>query len=373
VRCGVCGRGLHVKYPGKHRRPVYECFGERGITGSGNCQFFAATKVEARIKELVLEAFEPAQLELSQTTFHHLEAEVNAIRNQWRLQLTEAEKDAQIAGRLFKQAAIQNRHVSAQLQDDWEDSLKRVEQVKQAERDLPPLPPHLSMAAHFEKLSKLTKDLEALWEAPTTEHKDRKQLCRLLIKDVILIRKPDLIHMTVRWLSGGRFECEIPWISFPKSHETDAAVIEIIKRMAPDHTDHVIAERLNSLGYIRRWGQKKFDGHAVTDIRMSHKIPHKCPERYKRGQSGARGDGRYSSREVAEMLGCTVVTISQLCRARRLDSIRSTPSSPWWINIDQVDINKLKHEIRSRRYSKGSGSKSTSVRRKGGHHETAVS
>lgn len=110
---------------------------------------------------------------------------------------------------------------------------------------------------------------------------------------------------------------------------------------------------------------------------MSHKIPHSCPERYGSGQSGPRGDGRYNAREVAEMLGCDVVTVSKLCGGRKLDCIRSTPRSPWWIKLDLVNINKLKQEIQSRRPGKKTPSKSAnggaSARRKRGHHETAVS
>ena len=375
VRCGVCGRLMQVKYPGKKRRPVYECIGTRGATGQGGCQFFAATKVEAATRELVVKAFEPAQLELAEANFKHLETEVAAIRDQWKLQLVEAEKEAETAGRLFRQAAIQNRHVAGQLQNEWEQSLKRVEQIKQAERDLPQPPSPDSLAAIIDRLSNAAQNLDVIWHAPSTCDKDRKQLIRLLIKDVILLRKPDLIHMTVRWLSGGRFECEIPWLNFPRFHSTDAEVIEMIKKMAPDHTDRAIAERLNSLGYVRRWGQKKFDWHAVTDIRLSHKIPHSCPERYRRGQSGPRGDGRYSSQDVAKLLECALATVSRLCKAGELDAIRSTATSPWWIKIDLVDINKLKQKIRQ--YRKGAASKSARedacARRKRGHHETAVS
>src|SRR5260370_11976421 len=166
VRCGVCGRSMSVKYPRKGRSPVYECHGDRMTTGSGHCQSFAGTKVEAKIKELVLEALEPAHLEVSQAAYDRIEAQLNIVRDQWKIRLSEAEKDAQTAGRLFKQAAIQNLHVSERLQNEWEESLKRVEQLKQTERDLPTLPSSQAMAREFEKLSKLARNLRPLWEVP---------------------------------------------------------------------------------------------------------------------------------------------------------------------------------------------------------------
>lgn len=86
VRCGVCGRGMSMKYPGTHRHPIYICKGERGTTGSGECQFIAATKVDVQVTELVLEAFQPAQIELSQNTLDRMAAQVHSIRDQWKLQ-----------------------------------------------------------------------------------------------------------------------------------------------------------------------------------------------------------------------------------------------------------------------------------------------
>src|SRR5258707_1907636 len=205
VRCGVCGRRMHMRYPNTNsRRPVYCCPGERHLTGTDICQYIAASKVDHELTELVLEALAPAQLELSKSAFNHLEAETNAIRDQWRIQVVEAEHDAETAGRLFKQAAAQNRHVAARLQDEWEKSLKRLEELKQSERNLPDPPSRSSMEKALAQLTKLTENLRTVWDAPSTEITDRKELARLLITDVILLRRGDLIHATVRWASGGR-------------------------------------------------------------------------------------------------------------------------------------------------------------------------
>ena len=348
VRCGVCGRGMSVKYPGKHRHPIYICSGERATTGSGGCQFIAATKVDAKVTELVLEAFQPAQLELSQSTFDRMEAQVNSIRDQWKRQLSEAEKEAQIAAQLFRQAALQNRHVSAQLQNDWEEALKHVEQIRQAEPDLPPLPSQLLSAAALEDILAITRDLREAWDAPTTEQKDRKELCRLLVKDVILIRKLNLIHMTVRWQGGGRLECEVPWLSFPDSQRGQPEVIEIIRKMAPVNTDHQIAETLNSLGYRSRW-RNSFSQHSITDLRIYYQIPQGCPEKHTNGRNGPRGDGRYDSKDVAKMLKCSTGKVRVLCNTGKLDAIRSTPAGPLWIKIDPARISEITEQIHQRR------------------------
>lgn len=357
VRCGICGRRMLVKYSNKHPSAVYWCPGERHVNGFGVCQYISAKKLDSEFTELVLEALAPAQLELSKSAFHHMEAEADAIRNQWRIQVVEAENEAETAGRMFKQAAVQNRHVAAQLQNEWEQSLKRLEEIKQSERNLPDPPSRVSMERLFAQLTKLTENLRIVWDAPSTESKDRKDLVRLLITDVILIRKPDFIHATVRWASGARQELEIPWLSFPKSQASDAEIIELVKEMAPNHTDRAIADRLNSLGYRRRYGRQEFTAHSVMDLRKQRNIPHSCPQRYKPGVSGPRGDGRYCVREVAQMIGSCKPVVSDLCKAGKLDAIRATDYSPWWIKIDANQIHELAKEIRARQKTKGSGSK----------------
>src|SRR5207302_7528827 len=259
-------------YPNRNSRsPIYICPGETRSTGYFTCQYVAAGKVDSEVTELVLEALAPAQLKLSKKVFHHVEAESIAVRNQWRSQLNEAENKAEAAGRLFKQAAAQNRHVTAQLQNEWEESLQRVEELKQTERSLPDPPSRASMEKIFAQLTKLTENLRTVWEAPSTETKDRKELIRLLIQDVILIRKRNLIHATVRWANGGRHELEIEWLSFPRSHSSDAEVIQQIKEMAQRYPDRVIAEKLNSLGYRRRYGQKELTACSIKDLRKTRK------------------------------------------------------------------------------------------------------
>ena len=363
VRCGVCGRRMHVKYPNTNsRNPVYCCPGERHLIGTDICQYIAASKVDPELTELVLEALAPTQLELSKSAFNHLEAETNAIRDQWRIQVVEAEHDAETAGRLFKQAAAQNRHVAARLQDEWEQSLKRLEELKQSERDLPDPPSRSSMEKALAQLTKLTKSLRTVWDAPSTEIKDRKELVRLLITDVILIRRGDLIHVTVRWAGGGRHEVEIPWL---RIHKTHAEVIQLVKEMAPTHSDHAIADRLNSMGHRRRYGEREFTALSVRDLRRVHKIPLACPGQYPRGVSGPRGDGRYCIRDLAHMIGCSKALINLRCKEGKLDAIRSASRSPWWIKLDENQIREIAQGIPSRR--KGAVSGLLRVRGEGGH------
>jgi DNA invertase Pin-like site-specific DNA recombinase len=341
VRCGVCGQSMLVKYP-SGKRHIYYCIGARE-KGEGSCQYVTAKKIDAAITELVLKAFEPAELELAEANFKHLEAEGATLRDQWKLQLHEAEKEAEIAGQLFKKTAIQNRNVAGHLQDEWEQALRRVREIKRAERDLPPPPSPEALAATVKRLSTAAQNLEFVWQAISTTDNDRKQLVRLLIKNVILLRKTDFVHMTVRWVSGGRLELEIPWLSFPRSHENDSEVLGIVKEMAAAYPDRVIAETLNGLGYRRRFGQQKFTPGSINTLRRYRKIP-RCPDLRSADSSGPRGDGRYNTRDVAKMLGFCSEYVGDLCKRGKLDAIRSGAFSPWWIKIDSPQFEELRQK-----------------------------
>jgi DNA invertase Pin-like site-specific DNA recombinase len=346
ARCGVCGRSMQLKYPGKPRRPIYDCVGRRATTGEG-CQSIAATKLEVAVTELVLKAFEPAQLELARANLTHLQAEGAAIRDQWNLQLHEAQTQAETAARLFKQAAIQNRHVASHLQDEWEKALHEVENIKQAERNLPPPPSPEAVSATLTRLASAAQNLDLIWRAQSTSDHDRKQLIRLLVKDVILIRKRDFILMTVRWISGGRLETEISCPSFPGSHASDPRIIELIRQMADTHPDRAIAEKLNTLGLDRRRAHSKFTAQAVYYLRRYRNIP-SCPDLRPSDCSGPRADGRYNTRDVAKMLGRDRHRIAHLCKQGRLDAIRSSPQTPWWIKIDSDRYEHVRDAIQKR-------------------------
>jgi hypothetical protein len=148
-------------------------------------------------------------------------------------------------------------------------------------------------------------------------------------------------------MSGGRLEKEIAWPSFPKSHESDSEVIEIIKEMALTHPDRMIAEKLNASGYRGKFCQQKFTAKSVNSLRRQRNIP-RFPDMCAPDTSGPRGDGRYNTRDVARMLRRCPTYVGHLCKIGRLDAIRSGPTSPYWIKIDSPQFEELREAMQKR-------------------------
>ena len=89
-----------------------------------------------------------------------------------------------------------------------------------------------------------------MWHAPTTTPTERKQLLRLLLKDVTLTKEATTIRVGLRWQTGACQTVEVP--RPPRSADarrTTAAVVARVRALASDHTDRQLAEQLNTEGW----------------------------------------------------------------------------------------------------------------------------
>src|SRR5205823_10664682 len=94
--------------------------------------------------------------------------------------------EAQRAERRYRAVDPDNRLVARGLERDWEERLRAVETAKiELERREKQRPRVISQAER-DRLLALGPDLAAVWNAPTTTPRDRKELLRTLIEDVTI-------------------------------------------------------------------------------------------------------------------------------------------------------------------------------------------
>ena len=187
----------------------------------------------------------------------------------------------------------------------------------------------------------LAQDLPRLWHAATTTNVERKQLLGFLIKDVTLYAEKTTIEISIRWQTEACTTLEVPrfrrvW----DLRRTDPAVVERIRALAATKTDGQIAAELNRDGVLS--GTKSaFTISIVHQLRVAYEIASGCPVHPRFCTEGRRGDGRYSTRAVAELLGRDMSTIVGWCRSGRLDGIQTVRDGPWWINLTAENIAEL--------------------------------
>jgi DNA invertase Pin-like site-specific DNA recombinase len=271
--CGHCGRkmGLQHYATRENRAPAYVCYQAYQNEGGATCQCMSAKGVDEAITTLFLEAMTPAKVDLAVGALEELERDRAATRQQWTLQLQQADYEVQLAQRRYETVDPAYRLVAGELEMQWEAALKQRDTLqrryvafeRQQERDLGP--------KEYALMQKLAGEMEHVWLAETTTMADRKTLLRYLIKRVHLdgVREQGKIHLDVEWHTGAHTALTIDralvgaW-----APRTPAAVEHRIQELMPDHTQAQIAQVLNAEGFRSAHG-KPFTYRTVRYIIQS--------------------------------------------------------------------------------------------------------
>jgi DNA invertase Pin-like site-specific DNA recombinase len=346
VLCGRCGRRMTVRYIQNGEIPSYECNQAHSQLAAKTCQTMRGDRIDAAVAGQFLAAIQPAHLEVALAALDQLEARARQSERQWALQRERAQYEADLARRRFLQVDPENRLVARTLEHDWNEKLAAVAQLER-EYLAAPQDAALQMTAdQRHHILALAQDIPTLWHAARTTPAERKQLIRLLIKDVTLTKQGQVIELAIRWQTEARTVVLIPrtkqsW----EERQTAPQAVTRIRELATDHTDAQIAKLLNEAGEVAGMGGA-FTTSKVQWIRHAYAIETGCPERPSACPSGQRADGRYSAQAAADLLNVDVSTIAEWCKTGRLDSIRSKPGGPRWIALTPEVIQQLRKPTR---------------------------
>ena len=128
------------------------------------------------------------------------------MERQWSLKRERARYDAERARRQYDAVEPENRLVARSLERVWEERLRRVDRVEQ-EYDAWRREQSVSISDNDRaEILALGEELPRLWRAATTRSTDRKQIVRLVIKDVALDqkRRRGYVWIKVIWQTGAR-------------------------------------------------------------------------------------------------------------------------------------------------------------------------
>jgi DNA invertase Pin-like site-specific DNA recombinase len=349
VLCGRCGRRMTVRYTRHGTTPSYECNQLHKEQAGRTCQFVRGDGVDSAVAGLFLEAIQPAQLEVSLATLEKMEDQARQVERQWQLRLERARYEADLVRRRFVAVDPENRLVARSLEREWNAKLTTVEQLEREFATLPAAMAQRLGADERQRILALAEDLPALWHAPTTTAAERKQLVRLLLKDVTLTKESSVITVELRWQTDACMTATVP--RPPRSADarrTPAPVVERIRDLALQYTDRQIAEQLNT-GQTTTGTGGAFTVKNVQWLRWRYRIRSACPEGPAASTAGQRADGRYSAKAAAALLNVDVSTIAAWCQSGRLDGIQATAHGPRWIRLTPEQIAELQKPVRRRR------------------------
>jgi Recombinase/Resolvase, N terminal domain len=327
--CGHCGRRLHTHYRGRTSAPGYHCPGKVLVEGRGvYCLNIGGVQIDAAVTRAFIAALEPAKLAAALAAAERLEADREATLKQWRLAVERASYEAQRAERRYRAVDPDNRLVARGLEREWEQCLKALESAKadlaRRERERP----CVISQQERDRLHVLGPDLIAVWQAATTTPRDRKELLRTLLDEVIIRveRNKAAAHLTLRWKGGAMTEIDLGLPrSRPATIRTDEDTVALVRRLAVHYPDSVIAGILNRQGRTTVHGHR-FDSNRIGNLRRYWGIPAREPK--------PQADGELMTiKRAAIALGVAPSTIHRLLNDGIIAGEQLTPGAPWRIRL----------------------------------------
>ena len=330
--CGRCGRKLKVRYQGRRGQlsPAYHCPGRETVEDRGRwCVRVGGVRIDEAVAGALLDALTPAGVKAALQAVESLEQDHDAALSQWRLQVERARYEAERTERRYRQVEPEHRLVARGLERDWEKALGALAEAE-AELELRERQrPRTLTDQEREQLLALGSDLQRVWSAPTTSDRDRKQLIRCLIEEVIVDvdRRERRATLTMRWQGGALTELTVPLPKPQPAIRTAEDTIALLERLAAHYDDATIAAILNRQGRRSATGER-FTQLIVRGLRRYRGIPaHKPPVEAPAGEL-------LPVVKAAEQLGVAPSTLHRWLHAGFIAGEQDTPGAPWRIRVN---------------------------------------
>jgi hypothetical protein len=337
LRCGHCGRKLHVRYwggSGTHAR--YLCKGDYD-DGGQYCIGFGGASVDRRFSHELLRVISRFGVEASLKAIDELSSGDAAQRATLTNKLEQLEYEAKRAFEQYDVVDARNRLAAAELERRWNEKLEEIETTRQQLSSLEGKRYSLSPEEEAEVLS-MGENFAEVWHSDRCVPTLRKMIFRTAIEEIIVRTDTtnETLHFTIHWKGGVHTQLEMDRPRSATETSTPMEALEVIRRMAVRHGDDQIASVLNRLGYVtgkgNRWNQNR-----VATARKNHSIA---------GQRRALADpDRVSLNEAARLCGVSHHSIERLVEAGFLQREQAAPRAPWEIRRSDLDAEPVRSII----------------------------
>jgi DNA invertase Pin-like site-specific DNA recombinase len=331
IRCGRCGRKMQVGYSGKTLVPNYSCVRGNQLYGTKRCQSVGGRRIERVVLDSVFEALRPAGIEATLRAIEHTKDEHHTRVRSVELELERAQIHAERARRQFDACEPENRLVTRTLEREWEQRLAAVRAAERAVADIATKRPDPLTPEEIAWCRQAGADLRKVFDAPTTSDRERKQLLRAILTDVVVTvdreSEQHTAELQVVWDGGAVTEHSVP-LSRTGSHTrcTDQDTIALVRQLAERYPDKQIAAILARQGRLTGAGNP-FTAHNVHGLRTYHKIP-AAPVR-----ATAHDGDMVTIAKAANELGVSTATVHRWLREGFITGEQITPGAPWQIQL----------------------------------------
>ena len=347
VYCGICGRKMTVCYGSwkERKRIYYLCDFERSKLCGKTCQYMKGNEIDKAVGDLFLGAVQGNKLNIAIKAIEKLNEEKKTLLEQLNRKLERARYNAERAKRQYDTCEPENRLVARTLETQWNQNLEIVDAIEAEINELKVNKAFQITDKQKKQIEQLAMDLPRIWYNKKTTSTDRKRLLRVLISDVTLKRNDTTAKVAIRWKTSTITNLKVRLAQKECDRiRTSSKVIEIIKELAPTHTDAQIAEELNERGFVSGKGNK-FTKKNVNWLRNDRKISGGCPE-FPYNLNLQRGDGMYSTRGVAQLLGIKIHQVHYLREKGIIVGQHKSKNTAYWYDITNEELEGLREIVR---------------------------
>jgi len=227
----------------KNEIPVYAyaCEGDVAVGGK-RCGAVPGLPLEHAVVAEIARRLHPPNIEMVREAWRQMRANAAADERRSEVEIERLRRHANDLRRRYMLVEPENRLVAASLESELEAATRELKRVEAAGPQPSPLDAFTEEA--FADLVSLCGDFQALWNAQTTEPRDRKEIARTMLANAtVQERTREQIRAKIRWADGGD-DVEIVVRLGPFAYR------RIAELFASGLSPREIEEKLNSEGLL---------------------------------------------------------------------------------------------------------------------------
>lgn len=341
LRCGHCGRKLHVAYSGKDGNTGrYHCQGGFINHGGDRCISFGGMRIDREVGIEVIE--QPLGIEAALAAQAVRSRASEDKRRHLELALEQARYEVGHARRQYDAVDPDNRLVAAELEKRWNERLAIVRDLETELKGLTASPATELTPAYRERLMTLGADLQLAWTRPGVTPEARKRIVRTLIDEIIVHVEDNALNLVIRWHGGDHSALKVRK-NRSGQHRWSAAgeTIDLVRVLARQMPDKAIASVLN------RAGKTTGRGNGWTQSRVCSLRSHNAIATYREGERRERGEVTLD--EAAAVLSVSPSTVRRLIKDGQLAASQLCKGAPWIIKAADLERADVKSAATARR------------------------
>jgi len=343
LRCGHCGRKLHVAYSGENGSSGrYHCRGGQLNHGGDRCISFGGMRIDQAVGVEVIERLQPLGVEAAIAATEARGVENAEKRRHVELALEQARYEVARTRRQYDAVDPDNRLVAAELEHRWNERLLAAHGLERQRDALEAsLRPAMTVTER-EQLLALGADVERAWHSPDATPATRKRIIRTLIEEIVVSVRDDALALVIRWAGNDHTSLSVRKNRTGQHRwSAEADVVDLVQVLARLMPDPAIAAVLN------RAGKTTGRGHGWTRSRVCSLRNHRGIAAYRDGERVERGE--VTLEEAAAVLHVSEATARRLIQEKVLPAQQLCKGAPWVIRASTLDDDTVRSAADNRR------------------------